>query len=92
MFSVWVPAEGESVHAFCSESAALEEEAEARLLCRSLPPRVAEGVALLVTACDETRVLSGVCCRRFTRASQVSPQQTATLEPSRSPTTAGCTT
>lgn len=64
---------------------------ECCLLSWSLP-RVAEGVALgdrKRTACDETWALSGVCCRRFTRASQVSPQQTSTSDSS--PTTARCT-
>lgn len=74
----------------------LEEEAEEG---RELPAVVVSplsgwGVALgdrKREACDETWALSGVCCRRFTRASQVSPQQKGALDTISSSTTARCT-
>lgn len=63
--------------------------------CRGLSPPSGWGVALgdrKRKACNETWALSGVCCRRFTRASQVSPQQKGTLDTSSSPIRARCTT
>lgn len=44
--------------------------------CRGRSPEWLRGGSLVTgnaKACDETCALSGVCCRRFTRASQVSP-------------------
>lgn len=80
-----------------SVSVLSEEEAEEG---RELPvvvvsPLSGWGVALgdrKRKACNETWALSGVCCRRFTRASQVSPQQKGTLDTSSPPTRARCTT
>lgn len=63
--------------------------------CRGGSPEWLRGGSLVTgnaNACDETCALSGVCCRRFTRASQVSPQQKGASDTSSHPTRARCTT
>lgn len=66
-----------------------------RASCRGRSPEWLRGGSLVTgnaKACDETCALSGVCCRRFTRASQVSPQQKGASDTSSYPTRARCTT
>lgn len=71
-----------------------ERERE-RASCRGRSPEWLRGGSLVTgnaKACDESCALSGVCCRRFTRASQVSPQQKGASDTSSYPTRARCTT
>lgn len=63
--------------------------------CRGRSPEWLRGGSLVTgnaKACDETCALSGVCCRRFTRVSQVSPQQKGASDSSSYPARARCTT